>query len=80
MGFFVATDAELAAANAQILADLEAGVESFQVDDQKTVMADPLRRLQALQKLAVDVAIPSAASQPHRGLRFTKLIGPGGGG
>lgn len=61
------------------LENIAGGVSRFSTGDTSVEAMDPLKQLQALDKLEERTARDVASTKPHFGLRFTKLISPGGG-
>jgi hypothetical protein len=78
-GFFVATEEELEAAESQLLSDVEAGVESHEVDGQRTQLADPTDRYEVLKNIRADAIAADPTSNPLGGMRIQKLVPPGCG-
>lgn len=76
----MATDAELESIETRIIEDVDAGMQSVSVDGMNINITDPGRRLDVLERLENRTARETAAIKPHFGLRFTKLVSPGGGG
>ncbi len=72
----MATEEELTAAEDSLIADITSGVDSFSVDGVSVRAMDPKTRLEVLDAIRTD----ASRKHGHRGIRFTKLIPPGGGG
>ena len=77
MGFFVSD--ELDDAFDELLDDVAEGVSELELDGKRRKNQDPEARLNVMERLERREAADGAAAQPHFGLRFTKLIPPGGG-
>lgn len=56
-----------------VAADVEAGVQSFSDGTNSVTAMDPQKRLDVVDRLRRS----DASAQPHFGLRFTTLNGPG---
>ena len=70
---------DMAITEDEILAAIEDGIQTVASDGVSTSLVDPLRRIQALKALRDLENGVEAAKQPAFGLRFTKLVPPGGG-
>lgn len=70
----MATEAEITEVESQIVEDVEGGIQSTTVDGMTVQISDPLRRLEALDKLK-----RNRVSNPFATLRHQKIVSPGGG-
>lgn len=70
----MATEEEIAEVEAQIVEDVEGGIQSTTVDGMSVQVSDPLRRLEALDKIK-----RNRVSDPFATLRHKKLVSGGGG-
>ena len=66
-------------AREQLTQDLVDGLATVNVDGMTVSLQDPAKRLDVIERLERDEVKDAAASQPHFGLRFTKLVPPGCG-
>lgn len=71
----MATDEQLDDIESQIIADVESGMNQVSVDGMNVGMQDPVRRIDALDRLRRRSVV-----DPLGCVRIGKLVSPGGGG
>lgn len=66
-------------AREQLTQDVVDGISTVNVDGMNVTMQDPAKRLDVIERLERGSISETAATKPHFGIRFSKLIPPGGG-